>query len=94
MDKVEARKLLQQEIRWYRGKSYHELVNLVGEVNAFQIRGESGTAYTVEIEVRWDGARGGNVRVIGSIDDQTFRGSFAPLSEDYILNADGKFVDE
>lgn len=94
MDEAEARKILRRHIDGYRSRSYRDLVKLIGEVNAFQTLGESGTEYAVEIEVMWDGARGGDVRVIGSIDDQTLLRSISPLSEDFILGADGTFVDE
>ncbi len=94
MDETEARTILRQHIDGYRSKGYRALVNLIGEVKAFQTCGASGKEYAIEIDVMWDGGPGGDVRVIGSIDDQTLRGSIAPLSEDFILSADGTFVDE
>jgi len=42
----------------------------------------------------WDSVQGGDVRVIGSIDDKTLLRSISPLSEDFILRANGTFVDE
>lgn len=94
MDKTEARKILRRYVDEYRIRSYRDLVNLIGEVNVFQTRGASGCEYAVEIEVMWDGVQEGDVRVIGSIDDQTLLNSISPLSQDFILRANGTFVDE
>jgi hypothetical protein len=47
------------------------------------IKGESGAEYQVLIQVHWDGKRGGDIRVIGLIDDGGWR-AFVPLSADFI----------
>jgi hypothetical protein len=49
--------------------------------------------YQIEIEVFWDNQRGGNVRVMGSIDDGGWR-AFMPLTRDFIKAPDGSFVSE
>jgi hypothetical protein len=41
----------------------------------------------------WDDRTGGDLRVIGSIDDGGWR-AFRPLSSDFIVRPDGTFVGE
>lgn len=94
MNKVEASDILRRTMKRYREKTYVELSSGVGEVVAFQIVGDSGCEYTVELEVMWDHHPYGNIRVIGSIDDQTLRHALAPMCEDFILSTDGTFVGE
>jgi hypothetical protein len=53
-----------------------------------------GTAtYQIEIEVVWDGLKGGNVRVIGSVDDGGWR-AWVPLTRSFVKEPSGRFVDE
>lgn len=47
-------------------------------------RGDSGTDYQIEIEVMWDGKGGGDLRVLGSIDDGGVR-AFCPLCDSFIV---------
>lgn len=55
--------------------------------------GASGAAYQFEIEVFWDDKPGGDVRVMGSIDDGGLR-AFLPLCEAFIMSPSGRFVGE
>jgi hypothetical protein len=50
-------------------------------------------ALTAVGDLYWDGERGGNVRVISTIDDGGLR-AFVPLSDSFIKAADGSFVGE
>jgi hypothetical protein len=47
----------------------------------------------VEIQTFWDSQPGGNVRVMGSIDDGGWR-AFLPLSRSFIKSAVDSFVGE
>jgi hypothetical protein len=47
----------------------------------------------LDVLVYWDGEPGGNVRVIGTIDDGGAR-AFVPMSDDFIKAPDGSFVSE
>lgn len=73
--------------------AYSELVGLRGRPQTAELRGASGNSYQVEVEIHWDGHPGGAVRVLGSIDDGGLR-SFRPISQDFILASDGRFVGE
>lgn len=54
----------------------------------------NGTAtFIVEIEFLWDGPKGGNVRIIGSVDDGGWR-AFVPITRSFIKAADGSIVGE
>jgi hypothetical protein len=50
--------------------------------------GLSGTEYQIEIHVTWDHKTDGDVRVMGTIDDGTFRGAFKPVCEDLVVRPD------
>ena len=84
MDHNEARQILRQELMKYRTRSYIELIRLVGaDPPTLVIQGASGTEYQIEIHIHWDGKDGGDVYVIGSIDDGGWR-AFLPLTEHFI----------
>ena len=85
MDKSEAHKILGEQLA--RFGSYTELVPLVesGRVENFEVRGESGAKYQVEIQFFWDDKRRRIVRVVGSIDDGGIR-AFVPLTETLLIS--------
>jgi len=49
--------------------------------------------YQIEIQVFWDSWPGGNVRVMGAVDDGGWR-AFIPVSRGFIMAPDGSFVGE
>ena len=93
MDNGEAAAVLRGHLDGYRRRTYGELVGLRGRPQTAELQGASGSRYQIEVEVHWDGQSGGAVRVLGSIDDGGLR-SFRPISQDFILAPDGKFVGE
>ena len=93
MDKKEARRILEEQLEGYRELYYKELTKLIGTVETFQVVGDSGTQYQLEIQAFWDDRPNGNLRVLGSIDDGGLR-AFVPLSVDFILAPDGTFIGE
>ncbi|HET9515173.1 MAG TPA: hypothetical protein VFO95_14685 [Gemmatimonadales bacterium] len=84
MDNAEARKLLAGALLPYQSRPYEELKQLVGVTMALERRGASGVGYQIEIEVLWDGALGGALRVIGAVDDGELR-AFIPLTLDFLV---------
>jgi hypothetical protein len=94
MDKQEARSLLTEQLATYRTRSYADLVAMIGRDDCVEITGPSGERYQVEFGVIWDNKPGGNVRVMLSIDDGTFRAAFSPLTDDFIKAPDGSFIGE
>lgn len=94
MDKVEATQVLTTELAKFRSRPYKDLVAMVdAPKRTLEIDGSSGSRYYVDVLIYWDGEPGGNVRVMGTIDDGGAR-AFVPLSEDFIKAPDGSFIGE
>ncbi len=95
MNRAEALEVLSEEMKRYRKRSYEQLKTLIGEVDAYETKAESGAAYNLEIQVFWEGNKaGGDLRVIGSIDDGRWPFFLRPLGDDFILTAEGEFIGE
>lgn len=91
---AEAREILHTELAKLREVSYSRLVSMVdAPKRTTEIVGPSGTRYYVDTVVCWDGEAGGDVRVIGMIDDGGWR-AFVPMSECFTKAPDGSFVGE
>lgn len=83
MDNQEAKLILAKALEPFRQSSYEELRGRMGTVYTFQVQGDSGAEYQIEIEAFWDGQPGQAIRVLGSIDDGGWR-AFAPLSDSFL----------
>ena len=88
MNREEALSLLDAHLNQYRKLSYAELAAKIGDEEFPEVVGSSGTEYQIEIQIRWDHKPGGDVRVMGTIDDGSFRGAFKPVCEDLIVTLD------
>ena len=88
MDREEALGLLDAHLDQYRKMSYVELSAKIGDEEFPEVVGPSGTEYQIEIHVTWDHRPDGDIRVMGTIDDGTFRGAFKPVCEDVIVTPD------
>jgi hypothetical protein len=94
MDHAEAGSLLTAALAPYRAMRYAELVPLVNAPKrTTELPGASGARYCVDIVIDWDADAGGNLRVIGAIDDGGWR-AFMPMSDSFIKAPDGSFVGE
>lgn len=94
MNNDEALALLKQQLEQHRQASYQALADRIGADEwRTDVRGSSGADYQVEVLCLWDDQPGGNVRVIGAIDDGGWR-AFAPLSDSFVVDADGRFIGE
>lgn len=91
MDENEAQELLTRQLDRYRTRSHRELQSLITEPHVMELAGPSGTRYCIELQANWDHHVGGDLRVIGSIDDGGWR-AFKPLSDDFIMRPDGTLV--
>ena len=94
MDKKEALVVLERELAEYRKLSYADLAARIGDDEQCEVTGPSGIEYQIEIPIRWDHKPNGDVRVMGTIDDGTFRGAFKPVCSDLIVRADEHDVDD
>jgi hypothetical protein len=93
MNKDEARKIALERVAELRELSWIDLRDRVDQPETVERRGASGVTYQVETEAFWDGAEGGDIRVIVGVDDGAWR-AFMPLTEDFIMAPDGSFVGE
>jgi hypothetical protein len=72
---------------------YAELAAKIGHEESLEVVGPSGTECQMEIQIRWDHKPAGDVRVMGSIDDGTFRGAFKPVCSDLIVRPNDQASD-
>jgi hypothetical protein len=93
MSREIARAIVEDRLKELRKFSYGELVELVGQVSCDRINGPDGEEYQMEIEARWDSKTGGDVRVIVAVDGPGVS-TFRPLTETFIMSADGSFTGE
>ena len=82
------RALLDAAMLEHQAKTYSALAGTIGRVDVRSARGSDGRVYQIEIEAEWDDQPGGAVRVVGAIDDGSFR-DFLPISAEFIVAPDG-----
>jgi len=90
VDQQEARSVLEGQLLPYRSLGYERLLRLLKEQDVFEVVGTSGTVYQLEIQAVWDGRKGGDLRVMGSIDDNRSGGSYGYRMSKAALNIAGK----
>jgi len=93
VNREEAKSLLEGQLLPYRSLGYERLLRLLKKQDVFEVVGASGTVYQLEIQAAWDGRKGGDLRVMASIDDRGWR-AFVPLTSDFIIRPDGTFASE
>ena len=86
MNKTEAREGLLRALDIYRKEPYPKLAEMIDRHDRQIFVGASGTSYQVDIRIRWDSKPGGEVRVIGSVDDATALHAMFPLTEDFLVS--------
>jgi hypothetical protein len=94
VDKREAREFLAKELEGWRQRPYAELASFVdGDPVTGEVQSGAGNRYQYEIQVIWDGKPGGDIRVLGAIDDGGVH-AFFPLTDDFIVATNGDFIGE
>jgi hypothetical protein len=96
VDKQEALGVLERRLSKLRLESYSDLVaEWLDRSDLEQLPGQSGVVCQVKVEGDWDdpGQQGGNLRILGLIDDGGWR-AFAPLTDSFIVAPDGSFIGE
>jgi hypothetical protein len=93
MDNEEPLNILRQELAHFRSEPYEELAKRIGQIRTKEVNAPSGAAYQIEIQFFWDNKAKGDIRVMGSIDDGGIR-TLVPLTDDFIIDPHGNFVDE
>lgn len=87
-NKSEAKAILEREMAPFHEMSYEECKKFVESEPALNttIVGESGTHYSVQVEMIWDRCLDGPIRIIGLIDDGRLR-AYKPLTKSLIVNS-------
>jgi len=95
MDKVEVRRVLDEQLAAYHSQGYEDLAKKVGSTIAFRALGPSRVEYNVAVMFLW-GAPGKKVngRVIAAVDDGQLPRAFAHLSDSFIVAPDKSFLGE
>ena len=93
LDKDKARAILNTELNKYKEKSYHELLPLLDEKERLELQIDDRAEYQLVFDALWDDQKGGNLRVIGSIDDGG-RSAYIPETASFIISPENKFIDE
>jgi hypothetical protein len=92
VDKVEARKLLEEFLQGLKRQTRDELLRYMRNPDCVTVHGEDGTWYQIEFESVWDSVLGGDLRIIASIDDGGFFSVLRPLSDSFIITREGDIV--
>jgi hypothetical protein len=93
MSREIARAIIKDRLKELRKLSYAELAKLVGQVSCDRIKRPDGEEYQVETEARWDSKRGSDIRVIVAADGPG-ASAFKPVTDSFIIAADGSFIGE
>ena len=84
MNNEEARALLAEQLDQMAEAGYAALTTRVGDNDVREVAGASGARYQIEIQIVWDAAPRGAVRLLGGIDDGGLR-AFVPLTDSRLL---------
>jgi hypothetical protein len=87
------RDLLHSVVAEYETRPYRELASRIGQPDVRTVRGRDGREYQIEVEAIWHDQPGGAIRVVGAIDDGSFRPGL-PVSEEFVATPEGKFISE
>lgn len=93
MNRDEAKAILSRELGAYRKRQYSELLYLLQSQDTKEVIAVTGKKYQLEFKAVLNDSINEDLRVIGAIDDLGFR-AFAPLTEDFNITTEGKFVGE
>ena len=92
MNKAEAQDILAQELNRLQAQRFKDLQELINSPRVIELTGASGVSYQIEIQAFWDNPREilDDLRIVASVDDGRVLSALFPLSEDFIIGADGK----
>lgn len=92
MNRAAARRELHKYLNGFKSRGY-EAIQDVGSSQLITVNGEDGQSYQIEVRIRWEGRPGGDVRVVGAIDDKQLGSAMLPVTEDFIITSDGQVVE-
>jgi len=84
LDKVEARKILDEQKNIYCNESYNKLSALINnEPITFEVIGKSGTEYQIEVQSDWLTKVDADLVVMVSIDNG-YRSAYHPMTDTFL----------
>ncbi len=86
-----ASTLRDEELKRLRTSSYADLLNYIDKPLSKLLNGPDGEKYQIETQAFWDTKKGGNIRVMVSVDDGGWT-SIKPSSGDFIISPAGSFI--
>ena len=93
MNKDVAQRCLLAEAASLKQRTYDELAKFIGDPCSKFVVGDDGKEYQLQVHAFWDQSkRGGNLRVVISVDDGGLRRLVMPLTETLIVARDGEFL--
>jgi len=84
MNKQEAYKIAQDELRRYESCSYADLAEMIGNNITDIVQANSGIQYQVDAHILWDDNDRRNIRIMVAIDDMSWF-AFAPITESIVV---------
>ena len=93
MDKEYTKLLLKNELNKFRNKRYSELYEKLNDTITYELNISPKEKYHIEIQIFIDDNKSNNIRVLGSIDDGTFRRTIVPIIDDFIITPKNLFVE-
>jgi hypothetical protein len=84
MNREEARALLAEHLDRMAAAGHAALAVRVGENDVLELTGAPGVHYQIEVQIMWDSAPRGALRLLGGIDDGGLR-AFVPLTDSRLL---------
>ena len=88
MNNAEALQELQKELSKYKARSHSQLTELISEPVWTKVAQPKGQWYQIKIEAFWDRDPGGDLHILGRIDDGGWR-AWLPISHSFIRKPDG-----
>ncbi len=93
MDKYEAKAIAEKDLEYYRAMPYEVIAGKIGEAESFERINEQGEPYQIEFNFFYDDNESENIRVGGIVSYSGWT-DFFPVSNDFIIAPDGKFIGE
>ena len=89
MNHTEAIAILNRHLESLEALGYAALARQIGEDQAFEVRGDSGSDYQLEVSILWDRHPNGSIRIVGSIDDGEIQARVLPLTDSRLMKPEG-----
>ncbi len=93
MEKEEATKIIEDKLSEMRKLHYSELVEKIGEQETFEGKTQTGEPYQIEVDFFFDNEKEKTLRVTAMI-SYSFITNFSPVTSDFIIAPNGKFIGE